>query len=415
PEQYDGGGVGDGNLTQTTVYPGGSAANRVTQNWYDWRDRLVATKDGVQSSEDTTTHRPITYLTYDNLDAVTSAQVYDGDTVTLTSSGGVPQAPSSSLLRAQASTLYDEQGRAYQSQVFDVNQSTGAVSTNALTTNTWYDHNEQVLATASPGGLVQKAQYDGAGRVTVSYLTDGAGGSAWSNAGSVSGDNVLQQTETQYDANSNPIQTTTRQRFDNETTTGALGNATTAPLARVYYSTAYYDAANRLTAEVNVGTNGGSAYTRPSSVPTASDTVLVTSYGYAGDAVQQVALTGSPTGGTFTLSFGGQTTTAIAYNASAATVQSALQALSSIGSGNVFVAGAAGGPWTVRFGGSLAGAYQAQLTASGAGLTGGTSPSVAVTTSQLGGDADRVQQVTDPRGIVSKTDFDALDRTVRTI
>src|SRR5207249_11621592 len=112
---YDGGGVGDGNLTQVTRYPGGTAANRVTQNWYDWRDRLVATKDGVQGTEDTTTHRPITYTTYDNLDEATQVQRYDGDGVTLTVSGGVPQAPSSSLLRAQAATSYDDQGRAYQS------------------------------------------------------------------------------------------------------------------------------------------------------------------------------------------------------------------------------------------------------------------------------------------------------------
>ena len=70
-------------------------------------------------------------------------------------------------------------------------------------------------------------------------------------------------------------------------------------------------------------------------MPSRSDTVLVTSYNYAADAVQTVKLTGSPTGGTFTLSFGGQTTSGIGYNASAATVDSALEGLSSIGSGNV--------------------------------------------------------------------------------
>src|SRR5207249_4900818 len=47
-------GVGDGNLTQLTIYPGGSAANRVTQYYFDWRDRLVAAKSGVQGTEDTT-------------------------------------------------------------------------------------------------------------------------------------------------------------------------------------------------------------------------------------------------------------------------------------------------------------------------------------------------------------------------
>src|SRR5262249_7809953 len=64
---YDGGGVGDSLLTQVTAMPGGSAANRVTQSYYDWRDRLVATKSGVQGSEDTSTHRPIFYRELDNL------------------------------------------------------------------------------------------------------------------------------------------------------------------------------------------------------------------------------------------------------------------------------------------------------------------------------------------------------------
>ena len=54
---------------------------------------------------------------------------------------------------------------------------------------------------------------------------------------------------------------------DDETATGALGNATTTPKARVSYAANYYDAANRLTAAVDVGTNGGSSYTRPSSAP----------------------------------------------------------------------------------------------------------------------------------------------------
>jgi hypothetical protein len=35
-----------------------------------------------------------------------------------------------------------------------------------------------------------------------------------------------------------------------------------------------------LTAAVDVGTNGGSAWTRPGTVPARSDTVLVTEYGY---------------------------------------------------------------------------------------------------------------------------------------
>src|SRR5881275_1987291 len=67
------------------------------------------------------------------------------------------------------------------------------------------------------------------------------------------------------------------------------------------------------------------------------------------DELQSVTVTGSPTGGSFTLTFGANTTAAIAYNASAATVQTRLQALASIGSGNALVTGSNGGPWQVQF------------------------------------------------------------------
>lgn len=100
--------------------------------------------------------------------------------------------------------------------------------------------------------------------------------------------------------------------------------------------------------------------------------------------VQTVTITGGPTGGTFTLTFSGQTTSAIAYNASASTVQTALAALSTIGSGNVSVSGSNGGPYTVTFTGTLGNKNVAAMTASGAGLTGGTSPSVSVATTTAG-------------------------------
>ncbi len=50
--------------------------------------------------------------------------------------------------------------------------------------------------------------------------------------------------------------------------------------ARTSYVASYFDGADRLTCTVDVGTNGGSSYTRPSSVPSRSDTVLVTSQVY---------------------------------------------------------------------------------------------------------------------------------------
>jgi RHS repeat-associated protein len=415
-------GVGDGNLTQMIEYPGGSASNRVTNFWLDWRDRQVASKQGVQSSEDTTTHRPIIFTTFDNLDEATKVQRFDGDGTTLTINNGVPQAPSSTLLRAETDYSYDEQGRGYLTKVGKVDPVNGGNPSVFLSTNTWYNHRGLVMESRPPGGLSTKYGYDGAGRVTTAYETDAnmdaqpGQNNNWTNASTVgSNNNVLDQTEYTYDADGNTILTVDRQRNHDETTGGPLGNETTTPKARVYFTADYYDAANRVTNEVNVGTNGSGTYTRPSTPDARSDTVLRTDTSYAGDSVQQVALTGNPTGGTFTLTFNGQTTSAIAYNASAATVQSALQALSSVGSGNALVAPGTSSGWVVRFAGTLAGSVQSAITGNGAGLTGGTNPSVAITITSLGGDNGQVQQITDLRAIVTKTDYDYLGRTVRTI
>ena len=64
----------------------------------------------------------------------------------------------------------------------------------------------------------------------------------------------------------------------------------------------------------------------PGTAPTqSSNQALVTLDSYLADSVQQVSLTGGPTGGTFTLSFSGQTTAPLAYNATPDAVQSALK------------------------------------------------------------------------------------------
>jgi hypothetical protein len=91
-------------------------------------------------------------------------------------------------------------------------------------------------------------------------------------------------------------------------------------------------------------------------------------------AVQLVTVTGTPTGGTFTLSFAGQITAPIAFNASAAAVQAALEALSIISAGNVSVSGA--GPFTVSFVNALATTPVPTIVGNGTNLTGGTAPSV---------------------------------------
>lgn len=92
----------------------------------------------------------------------------------------------------------------------------------------------------------------------------------------------------------------------------------------------------------------------------------------------------SATGGTFTLTFAGQTTSAIARNASAATVQAALEALTNIAPGDVVGSGGALGssPVVLTFGGAYAGLDVPQITADGGSLTGtGASVTTGTTTS----------------------------------
>ena len=85
--------------------------------------------------------------------------------------------------------------------------------------------------------------------------------------------------------------------------------------------------------------------------------------------VDQIVGVGAASAGTFTLTYKGQTTAGIAYNALASVVQTAVQGLSTVGSGNAIVTGTAPN-WTVRMAGSLA-TDTTVMTGSGAGLTGG--------------------------------------------
>lgn len=94
-----------------------------------------------------------------------------------------------------------------------------------------------------------------------------------------------------------------------------------------------------------------------------------------GNRVQTVTLTGSPTGGTFTLTGGGATTGTIAFNASAATVQTAIRTLGGEFSAAT-VSGSAGGPWTVTLNQGAAGPVPLALGTNS--LTGGTTPSVTI-------------------------------------
>jgi hypothetical protein len=125
-----------------------------------------------------------------------------------------------------------------------------------------------------------------------------------------------------------------------------------------------------------------------SGIPLGKNTAtgLFEPYAAVTNEVQTLTVTGGPTGGTFTITWSGQTTAALAYNATAAQVQAALVALSNIAVGDVVVTGNAGGPWTLTWGGSQLGEDVAAPTTTET-FTGGTTPDITIATTTAGGAA----------------------------
>jgi hypothetical protein len=97
------------------------------------------------------------------------------------------------------------------------------------------------------------------------------------------------------------------------------------------------------------------------------------------------SLTVNATGGTFALRFVGQTTVALPFDATAAAVDGALEALTTVGAGNVTVTGGPGDgagsrPYAIEFGGDFAGANAPTLTTDATSLTGGAGTAVIAVT-----------------------------------
>jgi len=106
--------------------------------------------------------------------------------------------------------------------------------------------------------------------------------------------------------------------------------------------------------------------------------VTARTLGAGTDEVQTVEIDDDVSGGTFLLNFGGYNTNAIAYNAANTVVEAELEALNSVGSGNVAVTGSSP-KWTVTFQGDLAATDVALMTGDGSLLTGGVLTDVGIT------------------------------------
>ena len=135
--------------------------------------------------------------------------------------------------------------------------------------------------------------------------------------------------------------------------------------------------------------------------PIPSLTIATTTQGGAANEVQRVGVTAMfITGGTFTLNYNGQTTSAIAYNATAAQVQSAaLEALNNIAPGDVVVTklqNTSFGPgMATGVSGALGGANLVQTTIDATNVwTMGGKTEIEATDTQGSSGGDEVQTVT---------------------
>jgi len=109
---------------------------------------------------------------------------------------------------------------------------------------------------------------------------------------------------------------------------------------------------------------GGGTLQVQGGIIVASEALTINGTGAA--EVQRIMPTGSS--GSFVLNFNGQTTASLPFNATGPQVQAALEALSTVGTGNVSVT-LVNGTFVVVFTGSLANADQSQITVQGTGLT----------------------------------------------
>lgn len=242
---------GNGILTETVEHVSG-AETRVTSYAYDWRNRRVSTsgEDGFFESS-----------AYNNLGRVTRKERKDGS--------------ATGALLARTDTAYDLRGQAYQTKVFGVEG--GTITGAPLESNRWYDGAGNLIKSQEPGRRAwAKTVFDSLGRPDTAFLCYPEDGQDDGATNDVSGDIVIEQTETIYDAASNVNGTVRLLRFHAVTGTGALGGPSGSPASRNYYMFQWQDGIGRQVASANYGTNGGTSITvRPSPIPSSTAHILV--------------------------------------------------------------------------------------------------------------------------------------------
>ncbi|MBX3410573.1 MAG: hypothetical protein KF859_11890 [Phycisphaeraceae bacterium] len=277
---YDGDDIGNSRVTSRTLKADGGT-NRTTSYTYDFRGRLVLQVNPAA---------PHAAFKYNNAGNLLASGGYS-------SSPGVADPTSTTTNRVSLSeTVYNTRGQVRETKRHNITQSTGA-SAESLSQYAWYDGAGRVRKYR--GEQITKTTYDALGRATHRYILAADNDSSHADALTVAGDTVLEEYQTLYEdtAQSGTVQMTveiSRHPYDDSTTgaldavgdaIGVVAVASGSFKGRAQITSYYYDHLDRQTAAVQLGTNGGSNYTRSSdsTVGTRSPTRLITSLEYNPD------------------------------------------------------------------------------------------------------------------------------------
>jgi RHS repeat-associated protein len=282
---FDGGSAGgNGWATQRTLFVQDSSTNqRQTSFTNDYRGRRIL---------DATPLAPYALHLYDNRSREIAVGQYSS-----TSGLGATSDPTSVSTNRLAlnETAYDEMGRVWKTTRHEINQSSGS-DEDTLTDQRWYDERGRIIKVRGP--RYAKTFFDRIGRVTDEFELANDDDTSYSNAKDVSGDVVLEQRETRYDATQGTVilrATISRRHSDigGSETKGALDtNSDGVSLklsasdlkGRAQITSYWYDRVERETNRIEYGTYNGSDFDRTGlSVPSSSATALRTDTAYNDD------------------------------------------------------------------------------------------------------------------------------------
>jgi RHS repeat-associated protein len=297
---YDNGGAGDGLVTKTRTFFGpSSSAYTGTNNYYTPRGHRRGIEPFYVIGTTETPIGPFTVNDVDTAGRVISTATYTADptwSTVLNGDGYTAYASTTATSRAsQVNTLYDDLGRMYQTQTYDIAPSTGSGS-HYLAMNTYYDRNGRLVANAPAFGAGTETAYDGSGRAYQTRTVVALQATPYSSglfqycapvpnpslSSMAGGDNgVLALSHLTYDANGNVIETDAFEDNHDDVVSASAGiNLTNNNdyVRRTVFK--WYDSLNRLTATADYGSgdpSSGAGQWKYATLPTRSSTGPATS------------------------------------------------------------------------------------------------------------------------------------------